>query len=210
MVELFFSSFIVGFSGALMPGPLLAVDIAETPRHGWVTGPIITIGHAIAEVAVVVLLVLGVAALAGDRVLARVIAVVGGLALLLMGVTMIRDVSRNRISYDADSTTRPSRRRLAGMGLTATLSNPYWFLWWATIGLVFLVKSQAHGWSGPVVFYFGHILSDLVWYTVVSIALWRGRKLIMGRGLRYLIGACALFLLYLGGSFLYDGLTGAI
>ncbi len=32
----------------------------------------------------------------------------------------------------------------------------------------------------------------------------------MGMGLKILILGCAIFLLYLGGSFIYDGLTGAM
>lgn len=207
---IFFNSFIIGFSGAMMPGPLLAVGIAETPRHGWQTGPVISIGHAIAEIIVVVLLALGVAALADSPVAARLIGVVGGLALILMGGGMIYDALEKRISYDPQEDTGGARRKLAGKGITATISNPYWFIWWATVGLALLVKSQHLGISGPVVFYFGHILSDFVWYTIVSILIWKGRRLIMGSGLRVLILCCAVFLLYLGGSFVYDGLTGVL
>lgn len=193
-----------------MPGPLLAVGIAETPRHGWQTGPVISVGHAIAEIAVVVLLALGVAAIADSPVVARVIGVVGGAALLLMGGSMIYDALKKRISYDSQEAAGKARHRLAGKGITATISNPYWFVWWATVGLALLVKSQHLGISGPVVFYFGHILSDFVWYTIVSILIWKGRRLIMGAGLKILILCCAAFLLYLGGSFIYDGLTGVL
>lgn len=210
LVDLFFASFIVGFSGAMMPGPLLVVGIAETPRHGWQTGPVISIGHAIAEIAVVVLLALGVATVVGDGMIARVIAVVGGAALLVMAAAMGYDIITNRVNYDSTASEKKSSHKLAGMGITATLSNPYWFVWWATVGLAFLVKSQAHGWVGPVVFYFGHIMSDFVWYTIVSVLLWRGRRLFMGRTLKLLLGACILFLFYLGGRFVYDGITGAI
>ena len=49
LAALFFDSFIIGFSGALMPGPVLAVGIAETPKHGWQTGPVLIIGHAVAD-----------------------------------------------------------------------------------------------------------------------------------------------------------------
>jgi hypothetical protein len=61
LLALFFSSFGVGFSGALMPGPLLTVDIAESTRKGFWTGPIVTAGHAIAELVVVILLAVGLA-----------------------------------------------------------------------------------------------------------------------------------------------------
>jgi len=205
---IFFNSFVVGFSGAMMPGPLLAVGIAETPRHGWQTGPVISTGHAVAEIFVVVALSLGLAALAEDGTVAAVIGIVGGTALILMGVQMGYEIARNRVSYEIDKPDKQSSTRLAGKGITATLSNPYWFVWWATVGLSFLVKSVKFGWIGPVVFYFGHILSDYVWYSVVSTLLFLGRKIIMGRTLRILIGLCALFLVYLGITFIYDGATG--
>jgi len=205
LVALFFLSFGVGFSGAMMPGPLLAVDIAETPRHGWQTGPIISIGHAIAEIAVVVALALGFVALNENESLARVISVVGGAALIVMGLMMGYDALKKRISYEGEKEGRRPRHWLAGKGIVATVSNPYWFVWWATTGLAFVVKSLKFGVIGPVVFYFGHIMSDFVWYTVVSALLWRGKSLIMGKGLKILILGCAAFLLYLGASFIVDG-----
>ena len=204
----FFNSFIVGFSGAMMPGPLLVVGISETPRHGWRTGIIISVGHAIAEIGVVLVLVLGLAAFAKDELVTQVIAIVGGAALILMGLSMGRDILKNSLSYDSiDSSQKGSRRLLAGKGITATLSNPFWFVWWGTVGLSLLVDSQRLGIEGPIVFYFGHILSDFVWYTAVSVILWSGRKLFVGKVLKSLILACAVFLIYLGITFLITGLS---
>lgn len=201
---IFFNSFLVGFSGAMMPGPLLAVGIAETPRNGWQTGPIISAGHAVAEIAVVVVLSLGLVALAESSTATTVIGIAGGVALIIMGVMMGVDAIRGRISYEPGEQTTKSAHKLAGKGIMATLSNPYWFIWWGTTGLAFLVKSLKFGFIGPVVFYFGHILSDFVWYTAVSITLWTGKKLIVGARLRVLISACAVFLVYLGISFILD------
>ena len=77
-------------------------------------------------------------------------------------------------------------------------------------GLAFLVKSVKFGLIGPVVFYFGHILSDFVWYTAVTILIWKGKRLLVGRGLKALILVCALFLVYLGVSFILDGVRGTL
>ena len=204
----FFNSFLVGFSGAMMPGPLLVVGISETPRHGWRTGVIISTGHAIAEIGVVLVLMLGIATFAKNEVVSQVIGIVGGTALILMGLAMGRDILKNRVSYDSiDSSQKGSRRLLAGKGISATLSNPFWFVWWGTVGLSLLVDSQRLGIEGPIVFYFGHILSDFVWYTAVSIILWSGRKLFVGKVLKSLILACAAFLVYLGITFLITGLS---
>jgi len=208
--SLFISSFIVGFSGALMPGPLLAVDIAETPSKGMRTGPIITGGHAIAELFVVILLSLGLASLADNKTIGNGIGIVGGAMLIFMGIAMLYDLLRSRIKTVSGNVKAKNSGRLAFDGIVASISNPYWFVWWATTGSAFLVKSLKHGIIGPPIFYVGHILSDLVWYSLVSILIWKGRKLIVGTGYKILIAACALFLLYLGGTFIHDGLSGAI
>ncbi|MFQ5498781.1 MAG: LysE family transporter [Candidatus Zixiibacteriota bacterium] len=210
LLALFINSFVVGLSGALMPGPLLAVGIAETPRSGWQTGPIISVGHAIAEIGVVVALSMGVVVVAQRPIVTSAIGIVGGVALVLMAISMGRDVLTNRVRYGSVTVGSESKHRLAGKGITATLSNPYWFIWWATVGLAFLVESQSSGWIGPVVFYFGHILSDFVWYTLVSVLIWRGKRLLAGGGLKALILICAGFLVLLGVRFVYRGLTGAI
>jgi len=105
------------------------------------------------------------------------------------------------------SENRLANHKLAGKGITATLSNPYWFVWWATVGLAFIARAKQFGIIGPIVFYFGHILSDFVWYSIVSILIWKGKNLLMGNGIKILILACAAFLLYLGVVFIYDGLS---
>jgi len=208
--SLFLSAFIVGFSGALMPGPLLAVDIAETPRRGIITGPILIVGHAIAELAVVILLSVGLAAIAENRIVSDVIGIVGGSMLILMAVNMFRGLKSARIETGSTEKSAKSSARLVLDGILTSLSNPFWFVWWATTGSAFLVQSLRHGNIGPPVFYVGHILSDLVWYSLVSFLIWKGRRLIAGAGYKILIAVCALFLLYLGGTFIYSGVTGSI
>ena len=208
LIYLFILSFGVGFSGAMMPGPMLAVSIAETPRSGWKTGPIISIGHAIAEIAVVVILSLGLVTISKGSIVPNIIGIVGGVALILMGIMMGIDIIRGGISYETGE--KASSQKLITKGITTSLSNPYWFVWWVTTGLAFLTKSLEFGVIGPVVFYFGHIMSDFVWYSFVTFILWKGKKLIVGMGFKILIMICSAFLLYLGGWFIYDGIQGML
>lgn len=192
-----------------MPGPLLVVDISETPRSGWQTGPIITSGHALTEMVVVMLFAFGLAAISEMTEITRFIGILGGFALIVMGAMMAYDILSGRVSYGTEKSSPSARHKLVGKGIVATLSNPYWFIWWATVGLALLINSRPHGVSGVAAFYFGHILSDFVWYTFVSVLLWKGRKLMLGRGLKIIIFSCALFLLYLGGTFMFKAIKGA-
>ncbi len=222
LFEIFGNSFLVGLSGALMPGPLLVVALVRTSSFGARTGPIVTLGHAIVELITVLALSLGLAVVVGRRPeIARVIAVVGGVALLWMSVTMFREIRRgvkapSGGSYAGDvsdkvaGTIQISRMGLIKEGMLATVSNPYWFVWWATVGSALLLTSLKAGAIGAPVFYLGHILSDLVWYSAVTALVWRSNNFLSGKRYHYLIGACATFLIWLAGWFIYQGLTGVI
>jgi threonine/homoserine/homoserine lactone efflux protein len=181
----------------------LTVDIAESTRKGFWTGPIITGGHAIAELVVVIALAVGLSELLASKTAFSIIGILGGVALILMAGMMLYDILRGRVTVDPNE-PKKSSGLLIGKGITASLSNPYWFVWWATVGSAFLSKSLSHGPAGPVVFYVGHIMSDLVWYTFVSFLVSIGRKLLIGRPYYVLISLCAIFLLYMGVKFIID------
>jgi threonine/homoserine/homoserine lactone efflux protein len=90
-------------------------------------------------------------------------------------------------------------------GILTTLANPYWIIWWATIGLSYIALSMRLGFPGLVSFYIGHILSDLAWYGSVSVSLALGGRLLTDRVYRGLVAACAVLLLGFGVYFGYAG-----
>ena len=51
LLAIFTTAFVVGFSGAMMPGPLLTVTIGESARRGFSAGPLLVLGHAVLELA---------------------------------------------------------------------------------------------------------------------------------------------------------------
>ncbi len=61
------------------------------------------------------------------------------------------------------------------------------------------------GVTGLVSFYVGHILADLVWFSLVAFAVASGRRIMSPRAYQGLIAVCGVFLLGLGGFFLYSG-----
>jgi len=88
----------------------------------------------------------------------------------------------------------------------ATLSNPFFFLWWATIGNAMLLEGMAiAGVLGALVFYFFHISSDFTWYSLVSFSLGKGRKMMSDSVYSAILMAVGTFLVLLGGYFLVEG-----
>jgi threonine/homoserine/homoserine lactone efflux protein len=213
---IFVSSFIIALSGALMPGPLLAVTVRDTSRQGFLAAPLLVLGHGILEAGLLVLILLGLAEWVKGEVATTVIALAGGGMLLWMAGGMAREVGTLRLDVRRrESGPEPAgwRGGRAGMlrpvlsGVVASISNPYWTIWWATIGLGYLVVSRQLGTAGIALFFAGHILADAVWYLFIGFAVSAGRSRFTDRVYRWIVGTCALFLFFFALSFGYYGVT---
>jgi threonine/homoserine/homoserine lactone efflux protein len=90
-------------------------------------------------------------------------------------------------------------------GILMSVANPYWIIWWATIGLGYILYSWRFGFWGIAFFFVGHILADLVWYSLIAAAVAGGRHFLTHRFYRGLIAVCAVFLMVFAGYFAYAG-----
>ncbi len=194
------SSFIVALSGALVPGPLFTITVGESVKRGFIAGPLIILGHGILELILVLLIVTGVTPfLTGERTRIAV-AVAGGVILLVMGGMMIKDASGARLVMTAGKNERGLHPVIAG--IVGSLSNPYWLIWWATAGLGYLVSSVKYGFVGVAAFFAGHIAADLAWYSLLSLAVSKGRRVLGDRGYSFMLYCCGFFLIGFGGWFI--------
>ena len=198
---LFISSFIIGLSGAVMPGPVLAVTITHAARLGVRAGPLIIAGHAILEASLLLALVLGLGAILTQPTVSGLVGGVGAVILLWMGMGMLRALPSLTLDMEATGA------RAAGPvrdGFLLSLANPYWSLWWATVGLSLMAVAlkSGLGYVGIVFLFLGHISGDFLWYLAVALVVAKGRRFLTDRLHRGVVGVCALFLL---GFALYFG-----
>ncbi len=201
-ITLFVTSFIVALSGAIMPGPLLTVTISESSQRGLMTGPLLIAGHALLELALVLALLMGLAPLLKMAPVFIIIALAGSVVLLWMGIGMLKSLPAMTLVADSSGA---GGKNLILTGILMSLVNPYWSIWWATIGLGYMLHSMKAGTMGVVAFFTGHILGDLFWYAAVSTAVWKGRRLLSDRGYRILIATCAIFLIVFSCLFAWSG-----
>ncbi|MGE5598666.1 MAG: LysE family transporter, partial [Bacteroidota bacterium] len=192
--SLFLTSLAVGFSGAMMPGPLLALDIRESVRLGFVAGPLLILGHAALELALVIAILLGFGRLLARDKVKGGISLAGGGVLLWMAWGMLRDAS-TLAPPGAAPAAAPGLPPVPA-GALISLSNPYWSVWWASIGLAYLTRAREVPRYGAGLFFTGHILADFLWYSAVSAAVASGRSLLSTGLYRGLIAVCGLFLVY--------------
>ena len=205
----FTNAFVVGLSGAVMPGPLLTVNISSALRRGFWAGPIVVLGHALAEVGVLFAIYFGLTNLVKDPRIFWWIAVIGGAALIVMGAMMFADLIRKKVRLEFIGQNQQSSRATIILAGLASISSPYWILWWLTVGALLISQSLQFGIIGLLVFYIGHILSDLVWYSIVSFLIGSGKRYFNNLIYQSLIAVCALFLVAIGVYFIRSAQTGA-
>ena len=201
-VAIFGGSFTLGLSGILTPGPILTVTIAESARRGFKAGPLIISGHALLELILVLAIILGLGAYLKSSIVMGIIALLGGAMLMWLGVGMLR--TAGGLSLRAEK-VEPSPKYTPHpfvLGVLASVSNPYWTIWWVTIGLGYLVAAMKLGIGGVIMFFLGHITADFAWYSIVSLGISRGKALLKDKTYQMVIRFCGLFLLGFGVWFL--------
>ena len=217
---IFSFSFLVALTGAMSPGPLLTYTIiksVKTRQRGYLMGLWIIMGHAILEMGIILLLLLGFSFILKNIIVVRVIGLVGGLILVLFGASIIRDVYRGNIhtgflnpsmSEDeepADYGKKGLENPIIG-GIMISMSNPYWWIWWATIGLAFMIQFDVsfRHWTNLLAFFLGHEAGDLAWYLIVSTLAFFGIRYLNKKAYYGILVFCALFMILFG---MYLGLS---
>ncbi len=208
VTALFITAFMVGLSGAMMPGPLLTAAIAESAQRGFWAGPLIVLGHAILELVLILALLAGLSVFITKSSVGLVISLVGGAFLLYLGFTMVRDTLAGRVAIEttAGSENPAQLMHPVTAGIFISLSNPFWIIWWATIGLSYLTLAMKNGPLGIAAFYSGHISADLMWYSMISGLVAGGKRFINQKVYTIILLICGLFLIGLGVYFIYSGL----
>jgi len=196
ILQMLAMAFTIGLTGALAPGPTLVATVNSSLKEGWKAGPKVIAGHALVETLIFLLIIGGLAdAMQGYS---RAIALLGGLALVVFG---FMTVSGSRSAALA----RPEGQVLGNAylaGIITSASNPYFWIWWLSIGSAMVLSGLHSGLAIAAVFLIGHWLADFGWYTLVSISLDRGRSILSERSYRLILGICGIFLVCFGIYFL--------
>jgi threonine/homoserine/homoserine lactone efflux protein len=198
------TSFWVGLSGAMVPGPMLTVTISDSLKKGSKAGILVVLGHYIAEITLMILLVLGLGWVIGSKTVTMIIGGLGGLMLIYIGYAIAKSPVPPEIPGDEDPV---EKRGSILSGIITSVSNPYFYLWWATVGWAFMLKGiELAGIIGVLSFLVGHWGADLTWYSLVSFFTSKGRHVLPGKRYRIIMIICGVFLVFLGIYFIYSTL----
>ncbi|MHC4563199.1 MAG: LysE family transporter [Planctomycetota bacterium] len=191
---------VISLSGVMAPGALTAATIASGTRRWW-AGPMVAAGHGIVELPLIVLIVLGMDRLLEVTGVQIGIGLAGGAFMLLMAFGMFR--SARRLERAGVPQGAATRHPLA-IGIILSASNPYFLLWWATVGLALAVEAVSLGIMAFVLFAIIHWSLDLIWLTILSTVTFAGGHMFGDRVQRIILGVCGAALLLFGVKFLWD------
>lgn len=208
MMILFLSALALAFSGAMMPGPMLTYTIERSLNTGPAAGLLITAGHALLEFILVIFIFLGFGTILQSDTAQMSISIIGGLLLVYMGFQMITGSIRNKVKIKTDKGNGTTAKNMILAGAAVSAANPYFLLWWAVIGLGFLLQAyKSFGAAGVAVFYLGHISADFIWYGTVSMFLGKTRRFIQENLYRIIVALLGGALIYFGAAFLHHSIS---
>ena len=197
-------AFVIAFTGAATPGPMLALVIGQVLAHQTVAAAAyVLVGHALIEVVFVLCLAFGFTRALARKRTRGLLAVVGGLALGWMGVDVLLHVSRMTLSAAGDQALPWYGLVLGGVGVS--LSNPYFTGWWATVGSGQIAALGLKSRRDYVLFFCGHEMGDVVWYMFVACVLVVGARWLTDSVYRALLWGCGAVITALACAFLVLG-----
>ena len=128
------------------------------------------------------------------------ISIIGGLALIIMGMILLLNAGKMKLS-NIKTDSRFNKGLIMG-GIFFSIVSPGFLVWWATIGLSTIIRASLFGIIGVVILTLGHWLADVLWYGFLSYAVDKGKMYLSDRSYQNIMRFFSILLIILGLRFL--------
>ena len=188
-------------SGALAPGPLFFATVSQGSKHGAKTGLIFSLAHTVVEFSLIMLLALGLMMVTSEPLVKIIIGLIGGIVLIVFGAFQIR----NSIISKPDKLKKPKSTfgHLFLIGLAFTGLNPYFILWWLTVGAkLILIALEFAALLGVIFMFICHVWMDYAWLTGIAYFSKKGTNVMGLKWYKALMIIFGVILIYFGLTFI--------
>ena len=196
---------LVSVSGVLSPGPLFFANLVLSKNGGFWSGIKIAIGHTIVELPVVILYSIPLIIFTSQSVtfsIINFISLIGGISLIVFGILfVVKIISKNNKHNYIIESSRIEKPVIAGMLFTGI--NPFFFLWWISVGIKLISDSIALlGYPIGIAFLFlVHVWMDYAWLGLTSYFASRGISVLRSQYHKFIILILTIPLFYYGINF---------
>lgn len=187
-------------SGVLTPGPLFFANLAYGTHHDKWSGIKIAYGHTAVELPLIIILAAGLFTFDTAKKYASVVGLIGGIAILAFAGLQIASIIKEKPRHDTSSIAGNKGPFIVGIALSAL--NPFFILWWFTVGSKLIVDSAAFGLATGVAILFAlHIWMDYAWLASTAYLASKGAFVLKSKYYSTLLLGLTVVLIYYGLSF---------
>jgi threonine/homoserine/homoserine lactone efflux protein len=191
---------IISASGVMSPGPLFAANITYGLKQGTKAGIKIAIGHSLVELPLVILLGIGILSLEIFPEFKTVISILGAITLFVFAFIQIKSTLKKNEKSETKLKQGPI---ITGVLLSAL--NPFFIIWWLTIGLKLISDAMAiWAFVGILIVFVLHVWMDFVWLGATAFLISKSKKIISNTNYKIIMLALSAILIYFGITFLTD------
>jgi len=205
MVQLFefaIAVITISVSGVMSPGPLFAANVAYGLKGGARAGLKMAYGHTIVELPLVILLGVGALSLESVPQFRETVALAGAISLFVFAGIQIKSVLKKPSSI-FEGRHGPF---IAGIMLSAL--NPFFLIWWFTIGFKLISDSLVlASFAGIGIMFAFHIWMDYAWLCTVGFLSSKGKKILSSKNYKIFMIAISCVLVYFGIVFALEALS---
>ena len=191
---------IISASGVMSPGPLFAANITYGLKQGTKAGIKIAIGHSLVELPLVILLGIGIFSLEIFPEFKIIISILGAITLFVFAFMQIKSTLKKNEKSETKLKQGPI---ITGVVLSAL--NPFFIIWWLTIGLKLISDAMAiWAYVGILIVFVLHVWMDFVWLGSTAFLISKSKKIISNTNYKIIMLALSVILIYFGITFLTD------
>jgi threonine/homoserine/homoserine lactone efflux protein len=187
-------------SGVLAPGPLFFANLAYGIRQDKWSGVKFAYGHTTVELPLIIMIAAGLFTFDTTRKYVSIVGLIGGIAIIAFACLQIVNILKQNQQHNRPNIAGSKSPFIVGVALTAL--NPFFILWWFTVGLKLIADSTAFGvTTGLVILFALHIWMDYAWLASTAYLASKGAFLLKSKYYSTLLLGLTVVLIYYGVTF---------
>jgi threonine/homoserine/homoserine lactone efflux protein len=183
----------------MMPGPMFTITVTKSHSSPWI-GAQLSLGHAVIEIPVILLIYLGLSSFFQNIWVQIALSVIGGSMIIWMGINLLR------ANYKSTYNSKDSQYSSFISGILLSGLNPFFLLWWGTVGSLLLMNFLELNPQGLILFIIVHWICDFVWLSLISVTVFKTHSFISKGLMEWILTVLSLMLFYFGGQFIFQGI----
>jgi len=191
---------VLGLSAGIAPGPLLALVISETLKHGMKAGVKVALAPIISDLPIVALALYILAKLSAFHIILGTISFLGGFVLLYMGYESL-------VTKGVNLSFRDLKPESFKKGIIVNVLNPHPYLFWVSIGGPATIKAWDQSVFAAVAFIGSFYLLLVGSKILLAVLVGRYLSFLTGRFYVYTMRILGLILLAFALLLFRDGLN---